>query len=135
VTLEETWHPWPPQKTTTAAAATTNETVTHKILQATIESADVDHFGGTTQSRIIIYARLDHKSLKPLLDKLVNQGMLTKQCITHDNPHHAKCTWDKTRSKRAPYKTVYKVTPLGYDWLIHHCQEQQQQQKKPTTTE
>jgi hypothetical protein len=121
-----------PQKTAAAATTTTtNETlsittattITRKILQATIESSDVDHFGGTTQSRIIVYTRLDHRTIKPHLDTLVRQGLITKQCIIHDNPHHARCTWDKTRRKRARYKTTYKVTPLGYDWLQQHYQQ------------
>jgi hypothetical protein len=105
---------------------TTKLTTTRRILQATVESSDVDHFGGTTQSRIIIYARLDHKTLKPYLDVLLDLGLITKQIITHDNAHHARCTWEKTLSKRARYKTIYKVSDKGYSWL-QQLQEREKQ--------
>jgi hypothetical protein len=121
--------------TTAAISSTTSSiSITRKILQAAIESSDVDHFGGTTQSRIIVYTRLDHRTIKPHLDALVHQGLITRQCMINDNPHHARCTWDKTRRKRAPYKTTYKVTSLGYAWLMQQQQQQQhgkqQEQKK-----
>jgi predicted transcriptional regulator len=100
---------------------------TRRILQAIVESSDVDHFGGTTQSRIIIYARLDHKTLKPYLDVLLDLGLITKQIITHENAHHARCTWEKTLSKRVRYKTIYKVSDKGYSWLqqLHEREKQQ----------
>jgi predicted transcriptional regulator len=127
----------PPTTTTirrrTTIATTTNlRTMTRRILQATIESSDVDHFGGTTQSRIITYARIDHKSLKPYLDVLVELGLLTKQIITHDNAHHARCTWEKTYSKRARYKMIYKVSDKGYSYLQQQqlLPQEQDQQKK-----
>ena len=119
--------------TTAAISSTTSSIIiTRKILQAAIESSDVDHFGGTTQSRIIVYSRLDHRTIKPHLDALVDQGLITRQCMINDNPHHARCTWDKTRRKRAPYKTTYRVTSLGYAWLMQQQQQHgiQQQQKK-----
>jgi predicted transcriptional regulator len=119
--------------TTPAISSTTSSIIiTRKILQAAIDSSDVDHFGGTTQSRIIVYSRLDHRTIKPHLDALVDQGLITRQCMINDNPHHARCTWDKTRRKRAPYKTTYKVTSLGYAWLMQQQQQHgiQQQQKK-----
>ena len=117
--------------TTAAISSTTSSIIiTRKILQAAIESSDVDHFGGTTQSRIIVYSRLDHRTIKPHLDALVDQGLITRQCMINDNPHHARCTWDKTRRKRAPYKTTYKVTSLGYAWLMQQQQHGIQQQQK-----
>jgi hypothetical protein len=117
--------------TTAAISSTTGSIIiTRKILQAAIESSDVDHFGGTTQSRIIVYSRLDHRTIKPHLDALVDQGLITRQCMINDNPHHARCTWDKTRRKRAPYKTTYKVTSLGYAWLMQQQQHGIQQQQK-----
>ena len=117
--------------TTPAISSTTSSIIiTRKILQAAIESSDVDHFGGTTQSRIIVYSRLDHRTIKPHLDALVDQGLITRQCMINDNPHHARCTWDKTRRKRAPYKTTYKVTSLGYAWLMQQQQQHGIQQQK-----
>jgi predicted transcriptional regulator len=107
------------QKTaaTTTTTTTTNETVARRrILHATIESSDVDHFGGTTKSRIVVYSRFDYKTLKPHLDTLVEQGLITRQDITHDNPNHSRRTWDKNRAKSI--QTIYRVTPLGYDWLL-----------------
>jgi predicted transcriptional regulator len=117
---------------TTPAISSTSSSIiiTRKILQAAIESSDVDHFGGTTQSRIIVYSRLDHRTIKPHLDALVDQGLITRQCMINDNPHHARCTWDKTRRKRAPYKTTYKVTSLGYAWLMQQQQQHGIQQQK-----
>jgi hypothetical protein len=50
--------------------------------------------------------------------------------MINDNPHHARCTWDKTRRKRARYKTTYKVTSLGYAWLMQQQQQHGIQQQK-----
>jgi predicted transcriptional regulator len=117
------------------AAATTNPSLTQTmiriILDATIRSSDVNYNGGTIRSRIITtYSRINHHELRKYLPVLVAQGLISQEneILAQDNPRHASRMSDKNRANAT--KTIYRVTPKGYDWLSSQQQEQEKQSSR-----
>ena len=98
---------------------------THIILDAIIRSSDVDYNGGTVRSRITIYSRIHHHELRRYLIVLVAQGLISQETIIpQGNPRHALRMSDKSRANAT--KTIYRVTPKGYQWLREYQEEEEQ---------
>ena len=115
------------------AARATNPSLTQTmiriILDAIIRSSDVDYNGGTVRSRITTYSRNNDHEIRKYLPILAARGLISQEKIlAQDNPRHAPRMSDKNRANAT--KTIYRVTPKGYDWLSLQQQELEKQSSR-----